>query len=102
MGILQRVPREGSIGSEELASAVDIDESVVRASPFCILQACIAEVPTSDSIVERAMRIIVAQGIALEPSPNHYVHNAKSLAYVTGSSQYFFKMVSVAAAHRTM
>lgn len=37
------------------------------------------------------MRVGCAQGIAEEVELDTYRHNAKSLAYVTGPSRYFFK-----------
>jgi len=37
------------------------------------------------------MRVICAQGIGEEVSSNVYAHNEKSLAYVTGTSKWFFK-----------
>ncbi|KAF2809937.1 o-methyltransferas-like protein [Mytilinidion resinicola] len=70
-GALQQIPTEGTITSQELADAVGIDESVIT----------------------RAMRVICVQGIAEEPETDVYAHNAKSLAYITGTSQYFFQMV---------
>ncbi|GAB7365133.1 hypothetical protein MBLNU230_g6222t1 [Neophaeotheca triangularis] len=70
-GILQNIPQEGTATSKQLAAAVDLEESVVQ----------------------RAMRVICAQGIAEEVEPNVYRHNSKSLVYVTGTSKYFFKML---------
>lgn len=42
------------------------------------------------------MRVICAQDIAEEISSDVYRHNVKSLAYITGSSKYFFKCLYVA------
>ncbi|KAK5131067.1 hypothetical protein LTR08_001353 [Meristemomyces frigidus] len=70
-GILVKIPTEGTISSNELAKAVNLDESVIQ----------------------RAMRIVCAQGIGEERAPNVYAHNAKSLAYFDEGGKWFFKCI---------
>ncbi|KAF2499419.1 S-adenosyl-L-methionine-dependent methyltransferase [Lophium mytilinum] len=68
-GAFHQIPIEGTITSQELANAVDIDESVIT----------------------RAMRVVCVHGIAEEPEMDAYGHSAKSLAYITGTSNWFSK-----------
>ncbi|KAI9689218.1 MAG: hypothetical protein M1822_000956 [Bathelium mastoideum] len=68
--ILQRIPRQGTITAAQLAEEAGVDEH----------------------LVVRCMRVICVQGIGEEPEPDIYAHNAKSLAYIEGNLQYYFRI----------
>jgi len=42
-----------------------------------------------ESVIIRAMRLLLMHGIAPEPSPDAYHHIPDSLAYVSGTSHHF-------------
>ncbi|KAK4539252.1 hypothetical protein LTR36_000858 [Oleoguttula mirabilis] len=69
-GVLQAVPRSGTISARQLAETTDVDESAIT----------------------RSMRIICIQGIAEEPTPDTYAHNEKSLAHIEGYNRHIFGM----------
>lgn len=69
-GVLQAIPRSGTVSARELADATSLDVSVIQ----------------------RSMRLILIQGIAIETESDSYAHNAKSLAYIEGSSMHFSDM----------
>ena len=91
-GALEKIPTDGKIVAKELAEAVGVDMSVVRMLFFPSLTHAFWLILLPFSFKERAMRIACAQGIGEEPSPDVYTHNEKSLAYVEGTSKWFFKM----------
>ncbi|KAF2763086.1 o-methyltransferas-like protein [Pseudovirgaria hyperparasitica] len=70
-GVLDEIPKKGTITAKELSEAVNLHESVVA----------------------RSMRILCVQGICDEPEPDIYSHNAKSLVYITAPSKYFFDLI---------
>ncbi|KAK3082124.1 hypothetical protein LTS18_003384 [Coniosporium uncinatum] len=63
----KKIPFEDTISASELTMAVNLDESVII----------------------RAMRLLLMHGIAPEPSPDAYHHIPDSLAYVSGTSHHF-------------
>lgn len=67
-GTLAAIPRSGTVSSTELATKTGLDESVIA----------------------RCMRLICIQGIACEPAPDRYSHDAKSLAFIEGHSKHLF------------
>lgn len=64
-------------------------------SPLFVRTAMFYWAATSTDCKERAMRVVCAQGIAEEVESDVYRHNSKSLAYITGSSKFFFQMLCV-------
>ena len=67
---------------------------------ICIRLSFVRQSQTLDKLLdgltdskERTLRLVAAQGITEELEPDVFRHNSKSLAYITGTSKFFFKIL---------
>ncbi|TVY27243.1 O-methyltransferase [Lachnellula hyalina] len=71
LDVLEAIPKQGSISSKDLAEIVKVDESAIG----------------------RALKLIVAFGIGVEPAPNVFALNANAFVFLKGAAREFFQFM---------
>ncbi|RDW60593.1 O-methyltransferas-like protein [Coleophoma cylindrospora] len=92
MGVLEKMPTNGSITAKDLAALIGIDESAIGT----ILQSTPMHSPSRLTVVivciARALRLTVMQGIGEETDPNTFAHNDKSRMFLRSGAVDFFRI----------
>ncbi|KAH7381074.1 o-methyltransferase-like protein [Cadophora sp. MPI-SDFR-AT-0126] len=71
LDVLEAIPKEGSISSKDLAEIVKVDESAIA----------------------RALKLVVINGICVEPIPNTFALNANAFVFLKGVAREFFQFM---------
>lgn len=87
IGAFEKMPKEGSITSKELADLVGIDESAIGWTTSML-----QEVPQHQLCSARAFRLAAMFGIGEETAPRTFAHNVKSRMYLKGGAVEFFRI----------
>jgi hypothetical protein len=88
MGVLEKIPRQGSISAKGLAARIQTNEEVIS-EPEC---RNLPMYKTKCMLAARLLRMLSATGILEAVGEDVFAHTRFSLAYIEGSEVDFFTL----------